>query len=73
MGGMGGGMDMGGMGGGEMMFKYARVNLRHNPRAGMTRTTIGSDGVKKSTTAPKPTLTDWRRALRLHQPISIKW
>ncbi len=79
MGGMGGGMGgmnqmgMGGMGGGMgrpgMMFSYARMNLR--PQAGMTHVRVGANGVVNP--RPKPTLTDWRRALRLHQPLSLKW
>ena len=68
--GMGGGMGgMGGMGRPGMMFSYARMNLR--PQAGMTHVRVGANGVVNP--RPKPTLTDWRRALRLHQPLSLKW
>ena len=72
MGGMGGMGQMGGMGGmgrPGMMFSYARMNLR--PQAGMTHVRVGANGVVNP--RPKPTLTDWRRALRLHQPLSLKW
>ena len=72
MGGMGGMGQMGGMGGmgrPGMMFSYARMNLR--PQAGMTHVRVGANGVVNPRT--KPTLTDWRRALRLHQPLSLKW
>ena len=77
MGGMGGfGNQMGGMnqmGGGMgrpgMRFSYARMNLR--PQAGMTHVRVGANGVVNP--RPKPTLADWRRALRLHQPLSLKW
>ena len=68
MGGMGG-MGMGGMGRPGMMFSYARMNLR--PQAGMTHVRVGANGVVNP--RPKPTLADWRRALRLHQPLSLKW
>ena len=69
MGGMGGMGQMGGMGRPGMMFSYARMNLR--PQAGMTHVRVGANGVVNP--RPKPTLTDWRRALRLHQPLSLKW
>ena len=71
MGGMGmGGMNqMGGMGRPGMRFSYARMNLR--PQAGMTHVRVGANGVVNP--RPKPTLADWRRALRLHQPLSLKW
>ena len=71
MGGMGmGGMSgMGGMGRPGMMFSYARTNLR--PQAGMTHVRVGANGPVNP--RPQPTLADWRRALRLHQPLSLKW
>ena len=69
MGGMGQMGGMGGMGRPGMMFSYARMNLR--PQAGMTHVRVGANGVVNP--RPKPTLTDWRRALRLHQPLSLKW
>jgi len=69
MGGMGGMNQMGGMGRPGMRFSYARMNLR--PQAGMTHVRVGANGVVNP--RPKPTLADWRRALRLHQPLSLKW
>jgi len=74
MGGMGmGGMNQMGMGGGMgrpgMRFSYARMHLR--PQAGMTHVRVGANGVVNP--RPKPTLAEWRRALRLHQPLSLKW
>ena len=85
MGGMGmggmnqmGGMGMGGMNqmGGMMRMRYARVNLRPGAvrtgmTTGMTHVRVGANG--PIAPRPQPTMVDWRRTVRLHQPISIKW
>ena len=73
MGGMGGGMGMGGMGmggmpmGGGMMMRYAPVTYG----TGMsTRAMTGMTTVRpKANVRYQPSLVDWRRTLRLRQPI----
>ena len=66
-------------GGGMMRMRYVRVNLRPGTlqtgmtgtQTGMTHVRVGANG--PITPRPLPTMVDWRRTVRLHQPISIKW
>jgi len=69
-----------GMGGNMMRMRYARVNLRPGAvqtgmttgtQTGMTHLRVGANG--PIAPRPLPTMVDWRRTVRLHQPISIKW
>ncbi len=76
MGGMGGGMGgmgggMGGMGGG-MMMRYSSVPYS----TGMRQRTIKTGMVKAtpiSNARYQPPLVNWRRTLRLKQPIMFNW
>ena len=71
MGGMGMGGGMGGMGMGGRMFKFARVN--YHPGTGMIQTSrTGMVSTQSSVPVSKPTLSDWRRAIRLKQPLMFR-
>jgi len=64
MGGMGGGMG-GGMMGRPMMMRTAPVNFR----AGMRISPAGMSRAGARTVQRQPEMVDWRRFLRLRQPV----
>ena len=60
------GMQMGGMGGGQM-FRYTSVNPH------LVRRQTGMTTVRATLSRPRPAMVEWRRTLRLRQPILFNW